>query len=1019
MLNLLLDKIVWDYHKRQVNKLWPIVEEINKLDSSLWERKEEDIKEKTEELKERIKNWESLDDVLVEAFVNVKQACKLLYWQEFDVDWEKLVWNMIPYDVQILWGIVLHKWNIAEMKTWEGKTLVATLPIYLNALSWKWAHLVTVNDYLAKRDAQWMSVLYNFLWLEVWSVTKWTPNQSRREEYSKDITYVENSELWFDYLRDNLASSLEERVLLRRPLNFAIIDEADSILIDEARTPLIISQPREEATNKYEEYSRLVKNLEPSQWKKKKPKSFIQELISEETEEDKEKANEEEKDYYVDEKVKTIQLTSKWISKLEWHLWVNNLYKDIWYDEIHHIENALKAKSVFQRDKDYIVRNWQVMLVDEHTGRIMPWRRLSEWLHQAIEAKEWVVIQREARTVASITYQNFFKQYKKISWMTGTALTEEEEFWKIYKLETLPIPTNKPTIRVDKSDKVYFSQEAKWNAVMDSIKFAHEIWQPILIWTSSINTSEVMSSKLRQNTINHYVLNAKYHEQEASIIKNAGKLWSVVVATNMAGRGTDIKLDEWLNQTIAKNYASWIKRQLANGYNIEFNSYSYTELDLLVNWINEVFWSDIKEWISSNYSIKLWSGENFEVSFNNKKKEKDEVLCTIKITNNFSETISKDLHFGLFIVGTEKHESRRIDNQLRGRAGRQWDPGVSQFFVALDDEIMRKMWWDKIKSVAWMLLSKDDLNTMELTQKQFTSSIERSQKQMEGWLFSSRKHLFDYDSVVNKQRQRIYSKRDQILFALSQAEDKDEVIKDFWIDVENFDLETEYNQFIEDIVDRLIETYTSVMPWDLSDLIETLHQVVWYEFDKNELSSFTKASDLRDYLVSFIKDQFNQKKEYISDEKFQEIAKILYLKSIDKLWVDHIDEMQQLREKVGLFWYAQLDPLVMYKKESYEKFQKLLFNIKKDALSSFIKLDTEKIWESEQLANNDNAVDINSLSKSWWTISANNWDDWVEVIEPKPKEKTSTVTNKDKKIKPNESCPCWSWKKYKKCCWKK
>lgn len=1028
MFAFLLNKLTWNYNKKQIDKIYPILDEINKYYISYKDFDDEKILENTNKLRDRYLKWESLDLLLPEAFANLKKACFNLNWREFEISWEKITWNMVPYDVQLLWWIVLHNSWIAEMKTWEWKTLVATLPIYLNALSWKWAHLVTVNDYLASRDAEWMSILYNYLWLSVWSVTKSTPVEKRREEYSKDITYVENSELWFDYLRDNLVWSIKQRVLLRRPLNFAIIDEADSILIDEARTPLIISQPWKDPTDKYTYYSSIVKQLQPCEWKKEKPKTFLQELISD-NDSDEWKSKKEEKDYYIDEKIKTIQLTSNGISRLESILWVENLYKDLWYDEIHHIENALKAWAVYHKDKDYIVKSWEVMLVDEHTWRITPGRRFSEWLHQALEAKEWLVIQKESQTVASITYQNFFKQYNKIAGMTGTAMTEAEEFEKIYELRTLPVPTNKDVIRVDKHDKVYFSQDSKWSAVMNNIKFANRIWQPILIWTSSINTSEIVSEKLRKEMIQHYVLNAKYHEQEANIIKNAGKIWSVVVATNMAWRWTDIKLEDWLNSTLADNYVKWIDKEISLNKNLLLNIYSEIELSFLKNAFNFISDENLSNFsLSSDFEfINNWI--SFKLEINKKRKSKDEVYAKFLITSSSWNDVSYDeydIHFWLYIVWTEKHESRRIDNQLRGRAGRQWDPGVSQFFVALDDEIMRKMWGDKIKALAWMLLPKSELDNMELTQKQFTSSIERSQKQMEWWLFSWRKHLFDYDSVINKQRLRIYSKRDIILFSQEdKTDDFYNIVSWFNLDIENFDIIKEIEQFIPNIISRLVETYTSISPWDIKSLNDELLSITWLEIEESQLKKFWYESDLRDYLVLKITEYYNNKLSNWDNDKIYEVSKLIYLSSIDRLWVKHIDEMQQLREKVSLFWYAQLDPLIVYKKESYEKFQKLLFNIQKESLSTLLKLDFDRVWINNDIKN-DNLVDVsnldtksNSSSNNWFNQSiTNNSNNWIQILEAWNSDNSDIiVVKKSKKMKPNDPCSCWSWKKYKKCCW--
>jgi len=529
MLGRLTSLLGGDYNQKQLKKIDPIVRDINEWYGKFETLTDEEIKNKTPEFKERYQNGESLDDLLPEAFAVVKQACKRMCGQTFEVNGNPQVWNMIPYDVQLIGGIILHQGKIAEMKTGEGKTLVAAAPVYLNALSGKGVHVVTVNDYLASRDAQWIGNLYQWLGLSIGNVVKGTPLARRREEYGKDITYVENSELGFDYLRDNLVKSMSARSVIWRPLNFAIIDEIDSILIDEARTPLIISEGREEPTEKYGYYANIVKALQPCSGKKKVSKGLLNELVN-----DDDKEQEEDGDYYIDEKTKTASLSGKGIAKLENMLNVENIYKDLGFEEIHHIENALKAKAVYQRDIDYIVSGNEVLIVDEHTGRTMPGRRFSEGLHQAIEAKEGVPIQRESQTMATITYQNFFKQYQKLAGMTGTAATEGEEFNKIYDLEVVIVPTNKTVIRVDMNDKVYYDQATKWKFVRNYIKFYHEIGEPLLIGTADIATSEYVSRLLDKDAITHYVLNAKFHEQEANIVANAGRYGSVVVATNMA-----------------------------------------------------------------------------------------------------------------------------------------------------------------------------------------------------------------------------------------------------------------------------------------------------------------------------------------------------------------------------------------------------------------------------------------------------------------------------------------------------
>ena len=1049
MFNRLTDLIWWDYNQKQINTLWPIVDKINGRYDKFESLSDDEIKSKTLEFKERLWKWETLDDILPEAFAVVKQACKRMVWEEYEVKWEKQVWNMIPYDVQLLWWIILHQWKIAEMKTWEWKTLVAAAPVYLNALSWNWVHVVTVNDYLASRDAQWIWYLYMRLWLSVWSVVKWTPLQKRREEYAKDITYVENSELWFDYLRDNLVQTMERRNLIWRPLNFAIVDEIDSILIDEARTPLIISEAREEPTEKYTYYANIVNALTPCSGKKKVSKWLLSELIN-----DWPKEQEEDGDYYIDEKTKTASLSWKWIAKLEKLLNVENLYKDFWFEEIHHIENALRAKAVYIRDVDYIVSNWEVLIVDEHTGRTMPWRRFSEWLHQAIEAKENVQIQRESQTMATITYQNFFKQYKKLAWMTGTAATEAEEFQKIYELEVVIVPTNKPILRVDKHDKVYYNQQIKRKFVKDYIKFYHEIWQPILIWTADIATSEYVSRILEKDAITHYVLNAKFHEQEAHIVANAGKYQSVVVATNMAWRGTDIKLEEWLNEKMSMNYAKWCAKQLKNKVALKINVYSRKEYELTIDWLKDQFEFSNEDIIKAEQSVLTKNNVKINIQTNKKKKEQTDVFAKISMQSVewVSESIEKDFHYWLFILGTEKHESRRIDNQLRGRAWRQWDPWVSVFFVALDDTLMRKMWWERIQAMAWMLLSKEDLAGLELTQKQFTSAITRSQKEIEAWHFSTRKHLFDYDSVIDKQRKRIYFMRDSIIEASDDEKKKEE-----WLKIAKQEFMVDSQEILNNQI--LTAEASGQSCWDL---LIVLSKEFWLELDEKQKAEYeqmdlkTLANSLDCRLVEYFTEVWDKYDQNLLFTIFRDI----HLQVIDKLWVEHIDDMQYLKDKVGFMGYAQMDPLIVYKQESFEKFELLQQNIKTDTVMKLMRIDYRKVAEQQEAQVQllemvqDNPELMEKLkqaskqfgwkipvqiSKNWnkvviqsWGDSLKKWnndsrkmifedEDGIEIFDADDISENEVwewvVLPTRKKVRPNDLCPCWSGKKYKKCHW--
>lgn len=1049
MFNRITNLIGWDYNQKQINTILPIVDKINQRYEKYETLTDDELKAKTPEFKERLKNGETLDDILSEAFAAVKQACKRMVWNEYDVKWEKQTWNMIPYDVQLLWWIILHQWKIAEMKTWEWKTLVAAAPVYLNALSGNWVHVVTVNDYLASRDAQWIGYLYQRLWLTVWNVVKWTPLSKRREEYEKDITYVENSELWFDYLRDNLVQTMEKRNLIWRPLNFAIVDEIDSILVDEARTPLIISEAREEPTEKYSYYANIVQQLVPCSWKKRVSKWLLNELVNDEP-----KEQEEDWDYYIDEKTKTASLSGLWIAKLEKILNVENLYKDFWFEEIHHIENALRAKAVYIRDVDYIVSNEEVLIVDENTWRTMPGRRFSEWLHQAIEAKEWVQIQRESQTMATITYQNFFKQYKKLWWMTGTAATEAEEFQKIYDLEVVIVPTNKPVLRVDKHDKVYFNQQIKRKFVKDYIKFYHEIGQPILIWTADIATSEYVSRILEKDAIVHNVLNAKFHEMEAHIVANAWKYQSVVVATNMAWRGTDIKLEDGLNERMATNYAKRCKKQTSAWNTVKANIYSELEFDLTIEGLKEILSLNDADIATAKVNWIEKEGVNISIKINKKKSEQTDRYAKISISGWNNEEIEKDFHYGLFILWTEKHESRRIDNQLRGRAGRQWDPGISVFFVALDDTLMRKMGWERIQAMAWALLSMNDLSELELTQKTFTSSITKAQKQIEAWHFSTRKHLFDYDSVIDKQRKRIYFMRDSIIEASTDEEKK------------NGRLSSAKQQFMLDAQDILNNQILSAEATGQScwDLLIVLSKEFWLEIDEAQKVEYEQM-DFKTLINSLdrrLVEYFSEMRDKYDQNLLFTILRDINLQVIDKLRVDHIDAMQYLKDKVWFMWYAQMDPLIVYKKESFEKFELLQQNIKADATTKLMRLDYRAIAQQQdaqmkmlQAVSEDPELleKLKEASKIYgWapiTISNQNWkitiqpwnnqkksetvqqpadprkmifedEDWIEIFDADDIWNTSTQNSEvilptRKKPRPNDPCPCGSGKKFKKC----
>ncbi len=799
MINEILTKIFGDPSEKRVKFYTKQIEKINEKQQEFKNFSLDDIKNKTQEFKTKFEwlDFENktdkekvkkiLEEIKYEAFAIVRVACSLINGKTFKLsDSKEIMWNMIPYDVQMLWALAIHDWSISEMKTWEWKTLVATIPAYLNALTWNPVHIVTVNDYLAKRDSEEMWILYNILWLSVGFVTNDQDKQTKKENYNKNIVYATNNELWFDYLRDNMVVKKEDKT--QSSLFFAIIDEVDSILIDEARTPLIISMPDNEPTSKYLKFAEIAKMLEKNI------------------------------DYKIDEKQKTATLTEKWIEKIEKFLKIENIYVSESYNDLHHIENAIKAEWVYIKDKDYIVSNQEVNIVDEHTWRVLWWRRYSDWLHQAIEAKEWVEIQQESKTLASITFQNYFRMYHKLSWMTGTAKTEEEEFYKVYWLETLVIPTNKQVVREDRSDLLFKNEKWKFDYTVNFIKEINQTWRPVLVWTVSVDKSEYLSSLLSKAWVKHNVLNAKHNEKEAEIILEAWQKWAVTIATNMAWRWTDIKL-----------------------------------------------WESI---------AKLW---------------------------------------GLFIIGTEKHETRRIDNQLRWRAWRQWDPGTTQFLVSPSDDIMRIFGWDKMFSLfnSPFFASLPDDEPLPSGQKMLTNKITSVQKQVEGHNFDIRKHVLEYDDVINKHREVIYHKRNKIL----THENIDEDIK---------------NMIISQVSKLVISEFTKEPNLDKKKLIEKVNHFL----EVKAINETTEIDDVKaietahlsaEYISDIAIEEFEKiKKKAISEEEFFELERKIVLSSIDELWMRHIDSMSKLREEVAFEWYAQRQPLVVYKEKAYMRFEEML-----------------------------------------------------------------------------------------------
>ncbi len=830
-----LEKVFGSYSEREVKKLQKIADKIEELDEEMQKLSDEGLKAKTDEFKERLQKGESLDDLLPEAFAVCREAA-----------WRAL--GMKHYRVQLIGGMVLHQGRIAEMKTGEGKTLVATLPLYLNALTGEGVHLVTVNDYLATRDVEWMGKLYNFLGLTTGCIVHGLTSEQRREAYSADITYGTNNEFGFDYLRDNMVIYKEERV--QRRLNFAVVDEVDSILIDEARTPLIISGAGEKSTKFY--------NVADN---------FVKQLLA-------------EKDYTIDEKANSVMLTEAGVEKAERAFGIDN-YADAEHLELqHYITQALKANYGMKIDKDYMVKDGQVIIVDEFTGRLMEGRRYSDGLHQAIEAKEGVKIERESKTLATITFQNYFRMYKKLSGMTGTALTEENEFREIYALDVIVVPTNKPVARLDKSDLIYKNTKGKYNAIIEDIIESNKKGQPVLVGTVSIEKSEYLSSLLKKRGVKHKVLNAKYHEQEAEIISHAGELGSVTIATNMAGRGTDIKLGEGVKEV-----------------------------------------------------------------------------------------------GGLKIIGTERHESRRIDNQLRGRSGRQGDSGESAFYISLEDDLMRIFGSEKIQGIMERLGLEED---EAIDHKMVSKAIENAQKKVEGNNFDIRKNLIGYDDVMNMQREVIYKQRSEVLEGKNLREQINQMVNELVSDAVKAHLDG-VNENIEEEINKLIKYLEDIcLP----------HGIVKVE-DLAELSNDEMINKLLDVLMKI----YNEKEQEFGEEQFREVERVILLRVVDQKWMDHIDNMDHLKQGIGLRAYKQLDPIQAYQMEGSAMFEEMINGIKIDTVKFLFHIQIQKPVERERVAEE--------------TTASHGGDD--SDVKKKP------VRN-EAKVGRNDSCPCGSGKKYKNCC---
>ena len=910
-------KIFKSYSEKEVKRVMPIVEQINGLEEEISKLTDEQLKNKTNEFKKQLEEGKTLDDILPEAFAVVREA-------------SKRVLGMRHFDVQLIGGIILHQGRIAEMKTGEGKTLVATLPVYLNALTGEGVHVITVNDYLAKRDSEWMGKLYKFLGLSVGLVIAGMEPKQKQEAYACDITYGTNNEFGFDYLRDNMV--IYQNQLVQRGLSYAIVDEIDSILIDEARTPLIISGRANQSSDLYKKANDFVKRLTPK-------------VIVEEDVKDEAQAEDNEKyDYIVDLKAKSASLTQKGIKKAEETFRLEN-FNDIENSTlVHHVNQALRAHGVMKRDIDYIVKDGEVLIVDEFTGRIMYGRRYNNGLHQAIEAKEGVKIADESKTLATITFQNYFRMYDKLSGMTGTAMTEEAEFEEIYNLDVVAIPTNKPMIRDDQNDVIYKNENAKFNAIVQSIKESHEKGQPVLVGTVSIEKSEKLSRILKKEGIKHEVLNAKFHEKEAEIIAQAGKFGAVTIATNMAGRGTDIMLggnSEFLaKQEMKKNKVPENLIEESNTY------YETDEQDILR--AREEF-----KKLEKKYDEEI-------------KEEKEKVIAA----------------GGLKIIGTERHESRRIDNQLRGRSGRQGDPGESKFYIGLDDDLMKIFGGDMITKV-YNKIGMDE--NVPIENKMISNAVESAQRKVEGRNFSTRKNVLKYDDVMNAQREIIYKQRREVLDG--------ENLKD--------NILTMIKSLAEEVVLTYFASEEEVSVEALDTDIRNTFGIEMVDFIKeNSKDSNAIIEKLQELALA----KYDEKEQEIGNDDLRELERVVMLKVVDQKWMDHIDAMDELKDGIGLRAYGQQDPVVKYRIEGMDMFEEMVLDIKHDVVKILMNLRKQEDVKREEAAKITGAAlqAINSLDNG-------------EQIKS---EVNKTVVNEGPKVGRNDPCPCGSGKKYKNCCGK-
>ena len=906
-----LDSLFNMADKKELKNFTKLAEKIDAMEPRFESMRDKELKNMTNEFRERLANGETLDDILPEAFAVVREA-------------SKRVLGLRQYNVQLIGGMVLHQGRIAEMRTGEGKTLVAAAPVYLNALEGKGVHVVTVNDYLAKRDKEEMGKVYEFLGLTVGVIVHGQTPEVRRAQYNCDITYGTNNEYGFDYLKDNMVIHKEQRV--QRELNYAIVDEVDSILIDEARTPLIISGHGDKSTHLYTDANTFVLTL-------KAPSKTEQEKTKEEKE-----AHFSDGDYDIDEKQKSASLTESGIKKAEVYFNVDNI-TDIEHTELyHHINQALKAHAVMKKDVDYVAKDGEIIIVDEFTGRLMFGRRYSDGLHQAIEAKEGLHVQRESKTLATITFQNYFRMYKKLAGMTGTAKTEEEEFKSIYKMDVVVVPTNKPVQREDLPDVVYKNERGKFNAVAEDILERHKKQQPVLVGTVSIDKSEKLSQILKRKGIKHEVLNAKNHEKEAEIVAQAGRLGAVTIATNMAGRGTDIML--------GGNPLFLTKKELKRQ--------GFTDATI----------------------------KRVDTHIEESELELDEELAKAKHTfddlyEKYKEQAKKEQEAvrqagGLAIIGTERHESRRIDNQLRGRSGRQGDPGSSRFYIGLDDELMRLFGSERIQGVVEKIGLEED---MPVEHKMLTKSIENAQKKVEGRNFGIRKHVLQYDDVMNRQRQVIYDERGRVL--------------------EGEDINEQIQNMIQEIIGSAVTAYIGDNGVELENLKSYLYGLFMPK-DSLELEELKELNtqELSDKIYEIAHDLYREKEEIVGSDRMREVERIILLQCVDNHWIDHIDAMDQLRQGIGLRALGQQDPVIAYKMEGFDMFDDMVKHIQEDTVRYLFNITIEQQPKERQ-----SIVDVDTLSSP------------SDLADKSPMVKERTVGR-------NEPCPCGSGKKFKHCCGK-